>query len=240
MHGHAKQENKSNQHNTCPNSLPQTTGTASCERNCVIRGPGRCTKQASTHTTMHKYAGLFVDRGSGSSRRARSHVLKTRFARLLLCYSCSNALPASFGCVPHELLADGDAAHPHYYALHPEQLILFDIPWKLNLSHVLGVTANTNKSTSSPDEYNIIHTVVARGDVSFTKRWKIAANINFDLKEFDITNAFFTLSRDMHCWALSFYWTPIGTNQSFLLSIKNKSTILSDAKLEFRKPPAFL
>ena len=128
----------------------------------------------------------------------------------------------------------------NFYALHPEQLILFDIPWKINLSHVLGLNANTNKSTSSPDDYNVIHTIVATGDISFTKRWKIAANINFDLKELDITNAFFTLSRDMHCWALSFYWTPIGTNQSFLLSIKNKSTILRDAKLEFRKPPAFL
>ena len=128
----------------------------------------------------------------------------------------------------------------NYYALHPEQLILFEIPWKLNLSHVLGVTSNTNISSSSPKKNNIIHTIVASGDVSFTKRWKIAANVNFDLKELEITNAFFTLSRDMHCWALSFYWTPIGTNQSFLLSIKNKSNILKDAKLEFRKPPAFL
>ena len=128
----------------------------------------------------------------------------------------------------------------NYYALHPEQLILFEIPWKLNLSHVLGVTSNTNISSSSPQKKNIIHTIVASGDVSFTKRWKIAANVNFDLKELEITNAFFTLSRDMHCWALSFYWTPIGTNQSFLLSIKNKSNILKDAKLEFRKPPAFL
>ena len=126
------------------------------------------------------------------------------------------------------------------FALHPEQLILFNIPWKLNLSHVFGLSANTNQTLTNPDKWNLVHTMVLNGDISFTKRWKIAGRINLDVEDLKISNAFFTLSRDMHCWALSFYWTPIGTNQSFLLSIKNKSNILSDAKLEFRKPPAFL
>ena len=128
----------------------------------------------------------------------------------------------------------------NYFALHPEQLQQFNIPWKLNISHVVGINANTFKTSSNPDNYNLIHTLVAQGDMSFTRRWKMGANLNFDMKKGKISNAFLSLGRNLHCWDLSFYWTPIGTNKSFLLTIRNTSTMLRDAKLDFRKPPVFL
>ena len=127
-----------------------------------------------------------------------------------------------------------------YFALHPEYLLDFSIPWKLTLSHVYGINVNQNKTLLNPSNYNQIQTLVANGDISFTQRWKLSANINFDLEDEKITNARFTLIRNMHCWALSFFWTPIGGNKSFLLSIRNTSTIFQDAKIEFRKPPVFL
>ena len=71
-------------------------------------------------------------------------------------------------------------------------------------------------------------------------RWKLGSTLNFDLKQFKISNAFLSVSRNLHCWDLSFYWTPVGTNKSFLLTIRNTSNLLRDAKLDFRKPPVFL
>ena len=128
----------------------------------------------------------------------------------------------------------------NYFALHPEFLQQFDIPWKINFSHVVGINANTFKSQSNPDNYNVIHTIVSQGDVSFTRRWKLGSTLNFDLKQFKISNAFLSVSRNLHCWDLSFYWTPVGTNKSFLITIRNTSNLLRDAKLDFRKPPVFL
>ncbi len=127
-----------------------------------------------------------------------------------------------------------------YFLLHPEYVINFNIPWKVSLSHVYGLTRNTNKSTDNPDLYANIQTLMVNGDVSITKRWKLATIMNLDLKELDITNARYTLTRDMHCWALSFTWTPIGGNKSFLFSIRNTSSLFQDAKIDIRKPPAFL
>ncbi len=127
-----------------------------------------------------------------------------------------------------------------YFALHPEYLLDFTIPWKMTLSHVYGINVNQNKSLSEPSAYNQVQTLVANGDISFTQRWKLSTNINFDLESERVTNARFTLSRNMHCWALSFFWTPIGGNKSFLLSIRNTSTMFQDAKIELRKPPVFL
>jgi hypothetical protein len=128
----------------------------------------------------------------------------------------------------------------NYYNLHPEYLIDFEIPWKLSFSHVYSIFANTNKTVENNLDYEQLQTLVLNGDVSFTKRWKLSGIINLDLQQREITNARLSLSRNMHCWALSFNWTPIGGNKSFLLSIRNTSSIFQDAKFDIRKPPVFL
>ncbi len=128
----------------------------------------------------------------------------------------------------------------NYYALHPEWIMDFTIPWKVSLSHVYSINTNTSISALQPDKYTQIQTLVVNGDISFTKRWKIGGNINFDVKDPRITNARITLSRSLHCWAMSFFWTPIGGNKSFLFSIRNTSSLLNAAKIEIRRPPVFL
>jgi hypothetical protein len=137
-------------------------------------------------------------------------------------------------------ILDNWTADYSYFALHPEYLLDFNIPWKVSFSHVYSINANTSKSLTSPQNFNQVQTLVTNGDISFTQRWKLSANINYDFESSSISNARFTLARNMHCWALSFYWTPIGGNKSFLLSIRNTSTLFQDAKIEIRKPPVFL
>jgi len=128
----------------------------------------------------------------------------------------------------------------NYFALYPERAIYFDIPWKMSLSHVYTINANQSKTTNFPKNYNQVQTLVLNGDLSFTKRWNLSGNLNLNLQDFEVTNLYFSLNRNMHCWALSFFWTPIGGNKSFLFSIRNTSSVFKDAKIEIRKPPAFL
>jgi hypothetical protein len=128
----------------------------------------------------------------------------------------------------------------NFFALHPEQAIYFEIPWKMSLSHVLSFNANQSISANNKDAYFQVQTLVLNGDVTFTKRWNLSGNVNFNLKDGRLTNAYFSLNRNLHCWMLSFYWVPIGGNKSFLFSIRNSSSIFKDAKIEIRKPPAFL
>jgi hypothetical protein len=128
----------------------------------------------------------------------------------------------------------------NYYYLNPEQFLDFEIPWKVTLSHVFTMTANQNISDLSPDRYTQVQTLMFQGDVSFTKRWKLSTRTNFDVKEGKITNSRVSLNRDMHCWALSFDWTPIGLNQSFLFSLRSTSPFLQDIPINLRRPPTFL
>lgn len=127
-----------------------------------------------------------------------------------------------------------------YFLLHPEHAINFDIPWKFSLSHIYSIDVNQNMTSSNTERLNQLQTLMVTGDVSFTKRWKLATTTNLDLATGNVTNARFTLTRDMHCWALAFHWTPIGGNKSFLFSLRSTSMLFSDAKIDIRKPPSFL
>jgi hypothetical protein len=128
----------------------------------------------------------------------------------------------------------------NYYALHPERAVYFDIPWKMSLSHVYTINVNQSISSANTAKNVFAQTLVVSGDVSMTKRWNLSGNLNFNLQEFRLTNAYFSLNRNLHCWALSFYYVPVGGNKSFLFSIRNTSSIFKDAKIEIRKPPALL
>lgn len=127
-----------------------------------------------------------------------------------------------------------------YFALHPEVIVDYSIPWKISLSHIYTINMNLNRSATNPNKWNQIQTILLNGDVSFTKRWKLISTMNFDVETLKVTNARFTLSRDMHCWELGFNWIPIGLNQSFLFSVRSTSTLFRDAKINLRRPPDFL
>lgn len=125
-----------------------------------------------------------------------------------------------------------------YYALHPEQFIDFEIPWKMTLTHVFDLS-RTNTPLVAKRAFNQTQTLALNTDFSFTKRWKMVADVLFDLKTQTVTNTRLSLTRNMHCWNLAFYWTPVGGNKSFLFRLNATSNLFQDAKIELKKPPLF-
>lgn len=141
-----------------------------------------------------------------------------------------------------ELFQSNWNADYRYFALHPEAYIDFAIPWKVSFGHVYSISANQSKNNLTPDgrqNYFQTQTLTMNGDLSFTKRWKVAADVYYDIQTQQITNARLNFTRNLHCWNLAFYWTPIGTNKSFLFSLNATSNLFKDAKLDLRKPPEF-
>ncbi|WP_123776111.1 putative LPS assembly protein LptD [Brumimicrobium aurantiacum] len=136
-----------------------------------------------------------------------------------------------------EKMGDYWGADFQYYSMNPHEVINFDIPWKINLTHTYFLSLN---NSDIDERYNNNHNLVLSGDVSFTQRWKLGLNSSYDLKNKNLTQTRMTLTRDMHCWQLSFYWTPIGGQQSFMLRFNATSALFQSAKLELRKPPEFL
>ncbi|TNE55114.1 MAG: LPS-assembly protein LptD [Bacteroidetes bacterium] len=126
-----------------------------------------------------------------------------------------------------------------YFALHPEQYIDFEIPWKINFTHIFDIRRNIS-SIVGVDKFQFTNTLQTQADFSLTKRWKMIWNVYLDLERQKVINGRLTLTRDMHCWFLSVDWTPIGLNKSFLLRFNATSNLFKDAKIELKKPPELI
>jgi|TARA_R110000737_G_scaffold115473_1_gene148375 hypothetical protein len=127
-----------------------------------------------------------------------------------------------------------------YFLLHPEQMVSFEIPWKATFSHNVTWNINQFRSIGNRERSNIVQTLRLDGDVSFTKRWKLSGNSSFDFETAKITYTQLALVRDMHCWQLSFNWTPIAQVKFFSFQMNAKASMFQDAKIRFQKPPFFL
>ncbi|MFT7345537.1 MAG: hypothetical protein ACI9XP_002133 [Lentimonas sp.] len=110
----------------------------------------------------------------------------------------------------------------------------------MNLGHVYSINANQSISVVNQDRFRSVQTLNANGDLSFTKRWKLSGNTSFDFESGKVTYTQLNLIRDLHCWTLSFNWTPIAQVKFFSFQMNAKASMFQDAKLKLQKPPFFL
>jgi hypothetical protein len=101
----------------------------------------------------------------------------------------------------------------------------FSIPWNVRLNY----NVTYNKQGFLPSK--VVQSLRLNGDFSLSENWKIAYNTGYDfeLKQFTQTN--FSLTRDLHCWTMSFNWVPFGQFQSYNFFIGIKSAMLKDLKI---------
>jgi len=116
---------------------------------------------------------------------------------------------------------------------NPELYVDFNIPWNVNLNYNFGLTKpGLSKAT-------LIQAVQMTGDLSLSKNFKMTINTGFDFTAFQPTITTLSLMRDLHCWDMSFSWTPFAgsasrvSNYNFILKVK--SSILQDLKLTRRR-----
>ena len=70
--------------------------------------------------------------------------------------------------------------------------------------------------------------------VKLSKNWSLSMSTRLDMVQRSIVSNDFTIRRDLHCWELSFRWTPSGPGQGYYLRINVKSPALQDVKIEER------
>lgn len=120
-----------------------------------------------------------------------------------------------------------------YINANLDDYIDFNIPWTLNF----GYNLNYRKPTFNDSEV-ILQTLNFSGDVSLTPKWKIGFTSGYDFQQSDYTYTTLNFYRDLHCWEMSMQWIPTGPRQSYLFTIKVKSSVLQDLKLTRRNIPS--
>jgi hypothetical protein len=106
--------------------------------------------------------------------------------------------------------------------------VRFDVPWSLRMAY--------NFSYSKPGlRTNITQTMTMSGDVKLTPKMALNYNTGYDFKQKEITMTRVGISRDLHCWEMSFSWIPTGYMKSWNFTIRAKASMLQDLKYERRK-----
>lgn len=103
----------------------------------------------------------------------------------------------------------------------------FNIPWDFSYDYSF-----TYSGPRRPGEKGkITQTLGLRGSLSLTEKWRMSTNTNFDImaRQFSFTQ--FNVTRDLHCFQMSFNFVPFGYRKSYNFLISARSSILKDLKL---------
>ncbi len=108
---------------------------------------------------------------------------------------------------------------------NPEAYVDFSIPWSFRVNYTLNYTKVGFRKAE------IIQSIRFSGDFSLTEKWKITFNSGYDFENKAFTQTNLGISRDLHCWEMNVNWTPFGFYQSYNFTIRVKSSLLQDLKL---------
>ncbi len=101
----------------------------------------------------------------------------------------------------------------------------FDIPWSFSIDYGWTYSKPTSKST-------VGQRMGVNGNFSLTPKWKVSFSSGYDFTAKEVTSSQFTITRDLHCWQMSFNTIPFGAYQSYNFRINVESSILADLKYE--------
>lgn len=112
---------------------------------------------------------------------------------------------------------------------NPNLYVNFNVPWTLRMNY------SVNRSKSGSDEANVRQSLSFSGSLGLTEKTQITFNSGYDFEQRDFTTSRLGLTRDLHCWTMDFNWVPFGRYQSYFVSIRVKSSLLQDLKVEKRR-----
>lgn len=101
----------------------------------------------------------------------------------------------------------------------------FSIPWNLTFNYSISYSNQLARK-------NIVQTLSYSGSVNLTPKWGITLTGSFDFETGKLTTGVFTLTRDLHCWQMSFSWVPTGARKSWQFNISVKAAALQDLKYD--------
>ena len=128
---------------------------------------------------------------------------------------------------------DGYTDHERQQIEHlqnnPEQYVDFDVPWTLRVQYSI------NRNKVGFQDATIRQSSQFSGTLGLTDKTQITFNSGYDFESKEFTSTRLGVTRDLHCWTMTFDWVPFGRFQSYFLSIRVKSAVLQDLKLEKRR-----
>jgi hypothetical protein len=108
----------------------------------------------------------------------------------------------------------------------------FSIPWNLGFNYVISYGISYMNNGTTGFKRNITQTIGINASVNLTPKTGISVTSGFDIQNRKLTTTSISITRDLHCWQMSFVWIPFGTHKSWSFNIGVKASSLADLKYD--------
>ena len=108
----------------------------------------------------------------------------------------------------------------------------FSIPWNIGFNYVISYSISYVNNGTTGFKRNVSQTIGFNGSVNLTPKTGITFTSGFDIQNRKLTTTSISITRDLHCWQMSFVWIPFGTHKSWSFNIGVKAASLADLKYD--------
>lgn len=108
----------------------------------------------------------------------------------------------------------------------------FSIPWNFGFNYSFNYSAQYVNNGTTGYRKNISQTINVNASVKLTPKLMITATSGFDFMTRKMSMTSISITRDLHCWQMSFTWIPFGNHRSWAFNIGVKAASLADLKYD--------
>jgi len=108
----------------------------------------------------------------------------------------------------------------------------FSIPWNFGFNYSFNYSAQYVNNGTTGYRKNISQTINVNASVKLTPKLMITATSGFDFMTRKMSMTSISITRDLHCWQMSFTWIPFGNHRSWAFNIGVKAASLADLKFD--------
>ena len=108
----------------------------------------------------------------------------------------------------------------------------FSLPWNLSFNYAVNYSISYVNNGTTGYRQNVTQTLGFNGSLNITPKMGLTFQGGFDIMKRKLTTSAISITRDLHCWQMSFSWIPFGFHRSWSFNIGVKASSLADLKYD--------
>ena len=108
----------------------------------------------------------------------------------------------------------------------------FSLPWNIGFNYAVNYSVSYVNNGTTGIRRNITQTIGFNGSITFSPKMAATVSGGYDIATNKLTTSSISITRDLHCWQMSFSWIPFGYYKSWSFHIGVKAASLQDLKYD--------
>ena len=108
----------------------------------------------------------------------------------------------------------------------------FSLPWNFGFNYTVNYSVSYGNYPPKGYRANVSQTIGFNGSVNITPKMGVTFQGGYDIANNKLTTSSVSITRDLHCWQMSFSWIPFGYYRSWSFNIGVKAASLADLKYD--------